>query len=86
MTTPPVSTRAYFRGRCVATWPDRIVSANWDGIVVETTEGLVRIPMMDPTKGSQAHVQLLLDAHPSIDDLLVALAGSVERMDPDPGW
>ena len=86
MTTPPVSTRAYFRGRCVATWPDRIVSANWDGIVVETTEGLVRIPMMDPTKGSQAHVQLLLDAHPSIDDLLVALAGTVERMDPDPGW
>lgn len=86
MTQPPDSTRAYFRGRCVAEWPDRIVSANWDGIVVDTPEGLVRIPMMDPTKGSRAHVQPLIDGSRTIDDLLLRLTGTVERMDPDPGW
>jgi proteasome accessory factor A len=62
------------------------VSANWDGIVVDTPEGLVRIPMMDPTKGSRAHVQPLIDGSRTIDDLLLRLTGTVERMDPDPGW
>lgn len=86
MTAPPDSTRAYFRGRCVTAWPDRIVSANWDGIVVDTPGGLVRIPMMDPTKGTRTHVKSVLDGSASIDDLLTALTGSVERMEPDPGW
>lgn len=86
VSTPPDSTRAYFRGRCVATWPDRIVSANWDGIVVDTPDGLMRIPMMDPSKGSRAHVQTLLDEARSMDDVLAALSGGVERMEPDPGW
>jgi proteasome accessory factor A len=86
MTAPPDSTRAYFRGRCVTAWPDRIVSANWDGIVVDTPDGLVRIPMMDPTKGTKTHVKSVLDGSASIDDLLTALTGSVERMEPDPGW
>lgn len=86
MTNPPDSTRAYFRGRCVSMWPERIVSANWDGVVVDTTDGLVRIPMPDPTKGSRAHVKEILDDSRSVDDLLVALSGSVERVEPDPGW
>ena len=86
MTSPPESTRAFFRGRCVASWPERIVSANWDGMVVDTPDGPVRIPMMDPTKGTRAHVGLLLDGASSMDDVLEALSGTIERMEPDPGW
>ena len=86
MTSPPETTRAYFRGSCVAKWPDRVVSANWDGIVVDTADGLVRIPMMDPMKGTRHLVGSVLQSSGSMDDLLAALTGSVERLEPDPGW
>lgn len=86
MTVPPDTTRAFFRGVCVARWPDRIISANWDGIVIDTPDGLVRIPMMDPMKGTRRLVGGLLENARSMDDLLAALTGTVERLEPDPGW
>src|SRR5680860_1402246 len=33
MTEPPDSTRAYFRGTCLARWPDSVVAANWDSLI-----------------------------------------------------
>ena len=35
MTEPPTTTRAYFRGRCLAKWPADIVAANWDSLVFD---------------------------------------------------
>ena len=32
---PPVTTRAYFRGRCLQKWPTDIVAANWDSLVFD---------------------------------------------------
>jgi proteasome accessory factor PafA2 len=62
MTDPPESTRAYFRGKCIQRWPDAVVSANWDSIVLDTgTNPLRRIPMMDPLKGTRKHVESLFE-------------------------
>ncbi len=57
MADPPDSTRAYFRGTCLARWADSVVAANWDSLVLDVgVEPLRRIPMMEPTRGSKEHV------------------------------
>jgi proteasome accessory factor A len=58
--TPPASTRAYFRGRCLERWPDSVVAANWDSIILDVgADPLKRIPMMEPLRGTKAHVEAL---------------------------
>jgi proteasome accessory factor A len=60
MADPPESTRAYFRGTCLARWADSVVAANWDSLVLDVgTDPLRRIPMMEPTRGSKEHVAKL---------------------------
>jgi proteasome accessory factor PafA2 len=62
MTEPPESTRAYFRGQCLARWPDSVVAANWDSLILDVgSDPLRRIPMMEPLKGSRAHVEALFE-------------------------
>ena len=57
MGEPPASTRAYFRGTCLARWADSVVAANWDSLVLDVgADPLRRIPMMEPTRGSKEHV------------------------------
>jgi proteasome accessory factor A len=57
MGDPPPSTRAYFRGTCLARWADSVVAANWDSLVLDIgADPLRRIPMMEPTRGSKEHV------------------------------
>ncbi|MBI2710760.1 MAG: proteasome accessory factor PafA2 [Actinobacteria bacterium] len=60
--SPPPDTRAYFRGRCLQRFARSIVAANWDSIVFDVgRESLRRVPMMEPTRGTRAHVGRLLD-------------------------
>jgi proteasome accessory factor A len=60
MADPPESTRAYFRGTCLARWADSVVAANWDSLVLDVgVDPLRRIPMMEPTRGSKEHVAKL---------------------------
>lgn len=60
MSDPPESTRAYFRGTCLARWADSVVAANWDSLVLDVgADPLRRIPMMEPTRGSKEHVAKL---------------------------
>jgi proteasome accessory factor PafA2 len=71
---PPESTRAYFRGRCLATWPDQVVAANWDSIVFDLgREPLRRVPMMEPLRGTRALVASLIDQSSSAADLIARL-------------
>jgi len=59
---PPHDTRAYFRGRCLERWPDAVVAANWDSIILDIgTDPLKRIPMMEPLRGTREHVEALFD-------------------------
>jgi proteasome accessory factor A len=60
MSDPPPTTRAYFRGRCLAQWADSVVAANWDSLVLDVgSDPLRRIPMMEPMRGSKKHVEQL---------------------------
>jgi Pup amidohydrolase len=71
---PPEDTRAYFRGRCIARYPDAIAAASWDSMIFDTgKEALQRIPMREPLRGTREHVAGLLDRAPdaaSLVDLL----------------
>ena len=57
MTEPPRTTRAYFRGKCLQQWSSSIVAANWDSLVFDVGgDPLRRVPMMEPLRGTAAHV------------------------------
>jgi len=47
MTTPPETTRARIRGRCVARFPSSVLSAQWDHVTLATAEGPLRISLND---------------------------------------
>jgi len=62
VSVPPPTTRAYFRGRCLDKFGDEIVAANWDSMVFDIgTDPLRRVPMLEPLRGTRAHVGSLLD-------------------------
>jgi proteasome accessory factor A len=74
-TEPPGSTRAFFRGRCLARWPESVVAANWDSIILDVGgDPLKRIPMMEPLRGTAAHVGTLFDDVASPAELVGRLA------------
>ena len=74
MTEPPETTRAYFRGRCLSKWADSVVAANWDSLIFDLGEDpLKRIPMMEPLRGTKAHVDELLDECSTPADLVARL-------------
>jgi hypothetical protein len=74
MTEPPETTRAYFRGKCLQRWASSISAANWDSLVFDLgVDPLRRVPMMEPLKGTAAHVDTLLAACATPTQLLEAL-------------
>jgi proteasome accessory factor A len=76
MVTPPEDTRAYFRGRCLAQYAAEVVAASWDSVIFDVgREALVRVPMMEPLRGTKAHVGAVFDRCPSAKDLLEAITG-----------
>lgn len=71
MTNPPTDTRAYFRGRCLQKWPSAVVAANWDSLVFDLgKDPLRKVPMMEPLRGTAAHVGNLLESCSTPADLL----------------
>jgi Pup amidohydrolase len=73
-TQPPTTTRAYFRGRCLAKWPADIVAANWDSLVFDIgRDPLRRVPMMEPLRGTAEHVARLIDESNTPAELLARL-------------
>ena len=76
MVEPPDDTRAYFRGRCLAQYPSEVVAASWDSVIFDVgRESLVRVPMMEPERGTKKHVGALFDRCPSAKDMLEAITG-----------
>jgi proteasome accessory factor PafA2 len=72
---PPDTTRAYFRGRCLERWPEAVVAANWDSLIVDIgTDPLKRIPMMEPLRGTRAHVETLFEEARTPADLVARLS------------
>jgi proteasome accessory factor PafA2 len=74
VTEPPETTRAYFRGRCLQRWAPALAPANWDSLVFDLgTDPLRRVPMMEPLRGTKAHVEGLLSSVTSPAELLERL-------------
>jgi proteasome accessory factor A len=74
MTEPPLDTRAYFRGKCLQKYADDVVAANWDSLVFDIgEEPLRRVPMMEPARGTAAHVGSLIAASATSAELLERL-------------
>ena len=73
---PPTTTRAYFRGQCLKRFAGAIVAANWDSIVFDLGDDpLRRVPMMEPLRGSKAHVDRLFEGCSSPAELIERLGG-----------
>lgn len=71
---PPETTRAYFRGECVRRYPDAVAAASWDSVVFDVGEtSLLRVPTMDPLRGSREHVEAVLDRSATARELVAAL-------------
>jgi Pup amidohydrolase len=74
MTEPPSDTRAYFRGRCLERYPAEVAAASWDSVIFDLgRESLVRIPTLEPLRGTRAHVGELLEASQTAQELVDAL-------------
>jgi Pup amidohydrolase len=74
MDHPPEDTRAYFRGECLRRFSSAIVAASWDALIFDTGEDPLRkVPTMEPTRGTKAHVQGLFDASPTVESLIANL-------------
>lgn len=75
VTEPPEDTRAWFRGTVVRRFPEAVRAASWDSVVLDvgTEEGLLRIPLRDPWRGTRAHVGELIAASPDAAALVARL-------------
>jgi len=72
MDVAPEDTRAWFRGECVRRFPDAVVAAGWDGVVIDlgAERGLVRLPMPDPALGTRELAGPAMTAATDVEDLL----------------
>ena len=69
--TPPADTRAFFRGECLRRFGADIAAASWDSVIFDLGgESLVRIPTLEPLRGSRAHVGALLESVDSAAELV----------------
>ena len=77
VTEPPEDTRAYFRGRCLAKYPDEVAAASWDSVIFDLPgrDSLQRVPTLEPLRGTKEHVGDLLDRCDTADELVAALTG-----------
>jgi Pup amidohydrolase len=72
----PEDTRAYFRGECLRRYPTQVAAASWDSVIFDLgRESLVRVPTLEPLRGTRSHVGALLDRSPTADALVEALSG-----------
>ncbi len=53
-----------------------MAAASWDSVIFDVgRESLVRVPMLEPLRGTKAHVSELLDRSPTAQALIDALVG-----------
>jgi proteasome accessory factor A len=76
ITSPPGDTRAFFRGECLRRFPAQVAAASWDSVVFDLgRENLVRIPTMEPLRGTRDHVGELFESTSSAQELVDTITG-----------
>jgi len=74
MTTPPSDTRAFFRGECLRRFGADIAAASWDSVIFDLGgDSLVRIPTLEPSRGTKVHVGELLEGVDTAAELVEQL-------------
>jgi proteasome accessory factor A len=72
---PPEDTRAWFRGECVRRYGSQVAAASWDSVIFDVPgrASLQRVPMLEPLRGTRAHVGALLERCATAAELVDAL-------------
>jgi len=71
---PPLGTRAYFRGHCLKKFGREIYAASWTSVLFDVGNTTIkRIPLMDPSRGSESLTRELLEGSESAESLLAKL-------------
>ena len=72
MTEPPEDTRAWFRGKCLEKFSGQVAAASWDSVIFDVPgrQALQRVPMLEPQRGTKAHVGAIIDRSPDVVTLL----------------
>lgn len=53
--TPPVGTRAYFRGQCIKKYPNAVYGASWTSVLFDIGQNKIKkIPLMEPLRGTES--------------------------------
>lgn len=47
ITQPPRTTRAYLRGKCIQKFPDAVLAAQWDHVILQGSKSRIKIPLLD---------------------------------------
>jgi proteasome accessory factor A len=72
--TPPLGTRAYFRGRCVSKFAKSLYGVSWTSVLFDVGNNQVkRVPLMDPLRGTASLTSDLLNQVETVDALLAKL-------------
>lgn len=73
--SPPLNTRAFFRGECIRRFGADVAAASWDSVIFDLPDRdpLVRVPTLDPLRGTSEHVGALLDSASDAADLVRSL-------------
>ncbi|MGO3151464.1 MAG: depupylase/deamidase Dop [Galactobacter sp.] len=77
MVTPPADTRAWTRGKTVTTFPDAVVSANWDTLAftLDCLPQMIRVGLPDPWKGGEAATKGFFDPTRRVQEVIGQLRG-----------
>jgi proteasome accessory factor PafA2 len=75
---PPEDTRAWFRGECVRRYGPQVSAASWDSVIFDIPgrASLQRVPMLEPLRGTRAHVGSLLENCETAVELVDALTSA----------
>ena len=75
VSNPPHDTRAYLRGRLVERFPENVVAASWDSLLLEekVDAQLVRVSLSDPYRETRDEVGEILEQSVNVRELLERL-------------
>ncbi len=80
MPEPPEDTRAWFRGTCLDKYAGQVAAASWDSLIFDVPgrSALQRVPMLEPLRGTRAHVGAIVDRSPDVATLLRELDAAAD--------
>jgi proteasome accessory factor A len=80
VTTPPTTTRAWLRGEVARRFPDQLLAANWDSLILDVPcagSSATRVLLSDPSRATAAELE---DALATVTDAAGLIAVLTEIM------